>query len=170
MIRTSSTKKILKILWILDILTPKIFPSDYVFLSSRLCPSITKMNNKGDKGHSFLNPCPLWKKGDAPSFIKVAKEFVLTQIIIQFVSMRPKPVQRRIIWRKYQLTQSYSFWRSNFRIRALNFFALMLWRHSYVVPTASRIYLPFKNYNFSPDKDRDMINFIMLAKIFAIIL
>jgi hypothetical protein len=92
MIRTSSKRNKLIILRIPVILTPEIFPSDYAFLSRRLSPSITNIKSRGDKGHSFLSPRPLWKKGIGPPLIKIAKEDVLTQLFLQFVSMSPKHI------------------------------------------------------------------------------
>jgi len=50
MIRTSSTKRRCKILMVLDTFIPKIFPSAWPDLRSRLKTSIAKMNRRGERG------------------------------------------------------------------------------------------------------------------------
>jgi len=136
----------------LEVFILVIFPSACACLSIKLSPFITKINSKGDKGQPCQIPRPLQKKGEGPPFTKTTKEVVLTQLIIQFLIKRLSPILNSIIRRKSQFTQAYTFSRSNFKIRAFIFFVLMLCKNSWLVPTKSKIFLPFRNPSCSTDK------------------
>jgi hypothetical protein len=106
MIRISSTKIRWRILITLDTFTPDKTPSDCLFFSRRLILSITKMNNRGESGHPCLRPRSLWKKVEVSPFIRTTKEELTTQLMIQFMEVRLKPILMRIKQIKSQFTQS----------------------------------------------------------------
>jgi hypothetical protein len=81
---------------------------------------------------------------DSP-LTKMARFALTTQPIIHLIILWLKPVWARISVRKSQSMQSKSFLRSNLRMRAFEFFNLILCIHSWAVPVVSRIWQPFKN-------------------------
>jgi hypothetical protein len=122
---------------------PVKFLSAWPFLRERLSPSITRMNMRGDSGKPYLKALSLWKNTVDSPLIKMAKVAEDTHPMIQLVVGIPKPPWRCIKRRKSQFIQSYTFFKSRFRMMACNFLAFILCRHSWVVPIASKICLPF---------------------------
>jgi hypothetical protein len=119
--------------------------------------------SKGESRQSCPNPRSLLKKGEDSPLIRTSKEELTTQLIIQFIECKLKPVWTSIKHKKSQLTQSYAFLRSNLRIKIFCFLALILCKHSYAVPMMSKICLPFKNPNCSLDNSLKNMDFILFA-------
>lgn len=145
-----------------------IFPSDWLSLRSRDRPSMTKIKRRGESGQPCLKPLPLRKKEEGSPFTKTEKFAVVTPHMIHLMESRLKPDLMRISLRKSQSKQSNAFFRSSLRMRAFDFFVLMLCRHSWVVPMVSKICLPFKKPRCSPQRARKRMGLIRLAIVLVI--
>ena len=56
-----------------EILIPLILPLTFASSINKLSPSITRMNNRGDKGHPCLMPRVAVKKGEGEPFTRMEK-------------------------------------------------------------------------------------------------
>jgi len=167
-IKTSSMKRRWRIFINLETFTCFRFPWDWPSFRRMVTPSMTKINSRGESGKPCRKPLPLWKKWEASPLTRTEKVALETHPMIQFMEVGLKPNCTRIKRRKSQSMQSKAFFRSNLRISAFDFFALILWRHSWAMPIASMIYLHLRKPNCSLDRYREMTGFRRLAMIFVI--
>jgi len=130
MMRMSSTKRRCRILMLLETFIPDILPSSCLVLRSSLNASIAQMNRRGERGQPFRSTMPIRKKEEDSPLTKMEMLSLTTQPMIHLIIDWLNPVWARINLRKSQSMQLKSFLRSNSRISGLEFFDLILWRHS----------------------------------------
>jgi hypothetical protein len=107
--RTPSTKRRLDSDNDLSILTHWIDPTLLLSRIALLNPSTTIKNNKGERGHPYLNPLVGLKNLDAYPFIRIAKEAKPRHPIIPLTIGRLIPTWKNINLMYKQLVLSYAF-------------------------------------------------------------
>jgi len=149
MMRTSSTKRSWEIKVLTTTLRPWKFPASTTLIIILLRASITSKKIKGDSRHPWRRPLWHLKKSVGVPFTRTV---VLTEVMhpmIHLETFLSSPIWSNNKWRNCQLTLSYALFRSSFKITAFIFLSLAEWRHSWAIPTTSKISLSFRNPNCS---------------------
>lgn len=147
---SSTNSKCERVHWFM-ILSPLSHPDLFSDKITLLKPSIIIRKSNADSGQPCLIPLYAWKKLEAGPLVRVPKETNVMQHMIHHMKRIGKPRWVRIILMQSQLTRSKAFERSILRMPPFNFFCLMEWRTSWVVPMASCIWQLWRKEKFSKD-------------------
>ena len=146
--RTSSTKSRCVRKSSEEILIPFNLPVLLASAIKRLRPSITRMNNRGDKGQPCLILREARKKEEGEPLTSMEKFVEEMHPMIQLTPTRGTPIWMKIRRTKVQFTLSNAFDRSNLRIRADLLCILTECRTSSAIAMGSKICRLFRKPNY----------------------